>query len=528
MSSDPARKRGRARLGVSGHQSLTSIRTRLTLSHLTVLAFAMGLSGLVLLSSVSEYFSQAMEDSLIAQAQITVQTLLPSTTTLGPSSQSQLSVANTLRQQQTGNIVLQTSNAATPGNILPRAEVDLGYLANSSLVLSAQLDTHIRILGADGVVVVDSAGGAPGQSLTTDALVSQALAGRYASATDPPRRGQVAEMRVAAPMIADGRLVGVVYVSQPMRDVTAVLVGLRNRWLLSTFIAVVLSGVVGLALSQAIARPLRRLTAAAEAVAQGQLAQEVPVLSDDEVGRLSGAFNEMTTQLRAAHQMQLGLVADVSLELRTPLTSVKGLVETLRDGAVEDYQVRDRFLETIETETDRLIRLVNDLLLLSRVDSGALNLNREALDLARLAESAVDQVRALAQDRQLTFEVTVSDQEAMAWIDRDRITQVLLNLLDNAIKYSGLGGSIIVSVGSSPEGLVQVKVQDQGIGIPADAIAHVGERFFRVDRARSRAQGGSGLGLAIARAIVQAHGGKLWLESREGQGTTAIFTLHAA
>jgi two-component system sensor histidine kinase VicK len=252
------------------------------------------------------------------------------------------------------------------------------------------------------------------------------------------------------------------------------------------------------------------------------------VQSDDEVGRLSGAFNEMTTQLRAAHQMQLGLVADVSHELRTPLTSVKGLVETLRDGAVEDYQVRDRFLETIETETDRLIRLVNDLLLLSRVDSGALNLNREALDLARLAESAVDQVRALAQDRQLTFEVTVSDQEAMAWIDRDRITQVLLNLLDNAIKYSGLGGSIIVSVGSSPEGLVQVKVQDQGIGIPADAIAHVGERFFRVDRARSRAQGGSGLGLAIARAIVQAHGGKLWLESREGQGTTAIFTLHAA
>jgi signal transduction histidine kinase len=312
-----------------------------------------------------------------------------------------------------------------------------------------------------------------------------------------------------------------------MRDVTAVLVGLRNRWLLSTAIAVALSGVVGLALSQAIARPVRRLTAAAEAVAQGQLAQEVPAQSDDEVGRLSRAFNEMTTRLRAAHQMQVDLVADVSHELRTPLTSVKGLVETLRDGAVEDYQVRDRFLETIETETDRLIRLVNDLLLLSRVDSGALDLNREALDLVRLAEDAVGRVRALAQDRHLVLQVATDARGTTGYIDRDRIAQVLLNLLDNAIKYSEPGGTIVVSVAGRSERRVLVRVQDQGIGIPAEAMAHIGERFFRVDRARSRAQGGSGLGLAIARAIIEAHGGKMWLESQEGQGTTVAFTLPA-
>lgn len=528
MSSGPARTRGRGRLAATDRQSAASIRTRLTLSHLAVIAVAMGLSGLVLLSSVSQYFLQAMEDSLIAQARITAQTLLPSATTLGQESQSQVSVANTLRQQQTGNIVLQTGNAADASDGLPRAQLDLSYLADSPLVLSAQLDTHIRILDANGVVVADSAGGTSGQSLAGDALVSQALAGRYASAADPTRRGQIAEMRVVAPMIADGKLLGIVYVSQPMRDVTAVLAGLRNRWLLSTVIAVALSAVVGLALSQAIARPVRRLTAAAEAVALGQLGQQVPVQSNDEVGRLSRAFNEMTARLRAARQMQVDLVADVSHELRTPLTSVKGLVETLRDGAVDDRQVRDRFLATIETETDRLIRLVNDLLLLSRVDSGALDLKREVLDPARLVEDAVGQVRALARDRQLTLQVVATDCATMVYIDRDRIDQVLLNLLDNAIKYSEPHGTIVVSLAGSPDRNVLVKVQDQGIGIPAEDMVHIGERFYRVDRARSRAQGGSGLGLAIARAIIEAHGGKLWLESREGQGTTVAFTLPAA
>ena len=156
---------------------------------------------------------------------------------------------------------------------------------------------------------------------------------------------------------------------------------LRLRWLLATAIALGLSGVVGLLLSGAISRPLRRLTAAAGAVAEGEFDQQVPVRTEDELGRLSRAFNEMTARLRAARQMQVDFVANVSHELRTPLTAIKGLVETLRDGAVDDTEVRDRFLETVEDETDRLIRLVNDLLILSRADSEALNLQCEPVDL---------------------------------------------------------------------------------------------------------------------------------------------------
>jgi len=527
MSSDRSRALGRGRPPRLRRPLAASIRSRLTLSHLTVIVVAMGLSGFLLLSSLNQYFLRAMEGNLVAQARITAQTLIPNARVLGPSAPSQASATNTLRQQRTDNIFLQTGITTAPDGQLVRADVNLDYLANSSLALSAQLDTHIRILDANGAMVVDTAGGMPGQSLAGDPLVSQALAGRYASRTDAVRRGKVPEMHVAVPMTVEGKLVGIVYLSQPLRDVSGVLLDLRHRWLLSMAIAVVLSGVVGLVLSQAIARPVQRLTAAADAVAQGQLEQRVPIQSDDEIGRLSQAFNEMTLRLRAARKMQVDLVADVSHELRTPLTSVKGLVETLRDGAVEDCQVRDRFLGTIEAETDRLIRLVNDLLLLSRVDSEALDLKCEASDLAQLVEGAVSQMAATAERQQVVLQLVSDEHAPMVWVDPDRITQVLLNLLDNAVKYSGPRGTIAVSVARRAERWVQVEVRDEGIGIPVEALAHIGERFYRADRARSRGQGGSGLGLAIARGIVQAHGGELWLESQEGHGTTVTFSLPA-
>jgi signal transduction histidine kinase len=337
-------------------------------------------------------------------------------------------------------------------------------------------------------------------------------------------------MHVALPATVDDQLVGIVYLSQPLSDVTDVLRDLRTRLLLSAAIALALSAVVGLLLSRAIASPLVRLTDAAGAVAQGQFDQQVPVNSEDEVGRLSRAFNDMTARLRAARQMQVDFVADVSHELRTPLTAVKGTVETLRDGAVDDLHVRDRFLETIESETDRLIGLVNNLLLLSRVDSEALNLRREPVDLKQLAKAVTDLLASRAEKRDLVLQVDASPGVPQAWADADRLQQVLVNLLDNAIKYSRPGGSVTVSLNPTEDGSqwALVQVRDEGIGIPAEDLPRIGQRFFRADRARSRADGGSGLGLAIARALVQAHGGQLWVESQEGVGTTVSFTLPPA
>ena len=501
----------------------TSIRTRLTLSHLAVIVMAMGLSGFLLLSFVERYFSKAMEDSLIAQARITAQALIPGTMTVGPPIEAQLSIYNTVQRQQTSNISLQTENVVPPPGDLPLG--DLAYLTDASLQLSSQLDTRIRILDAQGVVLVDSQKEGQGANLRADPLVAQALAGQYASRTDQTGQKGEAAMHLALPVTVEDGLVGVVYLSQPLRDVNIVLRDLRTRWWLSMAIALFLSGIVGLLLSRAIAHPVRRLTAAAGAVAQGQLDQQVPVRSRDELGRLSRTFNEMTARLRAARQMQVDFVANVSHELRTPLTAVKALVETLRDGAVNDYQVRDRFLEAIEGETDRLIRLVNDLLLLSRADSEALNLQRKPVDLAQLVRATVDRLATRAESQGLALQMEASPDAPLAWADPDRIEQVLVNLLDNAIKYSPPGGSVTIGVDAGHGQTARVRVRDEGIGIPVEDLPRVGQRFYRADKARSRAEGGSGLGLAIARALVQAHGGQLWLESQEGQETVVTFTL---
>jgi len=502
---------------------LRSIRTRLMLSHLAVIVAAMVLSGFLLLSLLQRYFLEAMEQSLIAQAHITAQTLIPGGMAAGPVAEEQAAV-NTVWQQRVDNLSLQAQNVAPRAETLPEGAVDLSRLSDASLELSSQLDTRIRVLDSRGVVLVDSQQTSRGDDLHSEPLVVQALEGQTASRTDWSGRERPS-MHLALPVLVEGRIAGAVYLSQPLDDVAAVLGDLRTRWLLSMAIGLLLSGIVGWGLSQAIARPLLRLTHAAGAVARGDLAQQVPVSSGDELGRLSRAFNEMTARLSAARQVQTDFVANVSHELRTPLTSVKGFIETLRAGAVDDRQVRDEFLLTLERETDRLIRLVNDLLLLSKADSAALDLQRAPVDIVELAQATVDRLRAQAETRQVSLVVQSDLRPRLALADEDRVEQVLLNLLDNAIKFSPPGGRVTIDIAAAPEKGVQVRVCDRGIGIAAENLARIGERFYRADKARTRAQGGSGLGLAIARALVEAHGGELAIESQEDRGTTVSFTL---
>jgi len=233
----------------------------------------------------------------------------------------------------------------------------------------------------------------------------------------------------------------------------------------------------------------------------------------------------MTTRLQVARQMQIDMVANVSHELRTPLTSIKGLLETLRGGAVDDPEVRDSFLEMAEEQTNRLIRMVKDLLLLSRVDSETLELKKRPVDLTRLVQDTVEYLSFQAETNDLAITVETNTSCTTLEIDPDRIEQVMFNLLDNAIKYSRPGGSISVNLANKDKTSVLVEIKDEGIGIAAKDLPRIGERFYRADKARSREEGGSGLGLVIARSLVEAHGGKLWVESPENEGTVVSFTL---
>lgn len=505
----------------------SNLRSKLVFSHLTVLGLTIALAGFLLQTLLQQYFWGATEDSLMAQARITAQVLIPGIQGEDPQPPTQASVSNAIQQQQSVNLFLQTENFGLPPGESTPGEAELGYLSDVSLQLGTQLATRIRILDSTGTVVLDSLASSPenllGYNLAQDTLVASALLGQDGSRTHYVN-GKLT-MDVILPVERNGRLIGMVYLSQPLDDVTAVLDALSYRLTVSIAVAAVMSGLIGLILSQAITRPIRRLTKAASAVAQGNLEQQVSVYSHDELGTLSQTFNDMTARLRKARQMQIDFVANVSHELRTPLTSIKGFVETLRGGAVDDLGVRDSFLATVEVETDRLIRLVNDLLLLSQLDSKALTMRREPVDLVGLVTQKVSPFQ-MQYPQQFVIEPDNSGNALLAWGDPDRISQVLFNLLDNAAKYSPPDSVVTVTIacGPGPDELI-LQVRDKGIGIPANDLPYMGQRFYRTDKARSRAQGGSGLGLEIAQSLVQAQGGRLWIESQEGAGTSVSFTL---
>ncbi|MCP4542308.1 MAG: cell wall metabolism sensor histidine kinase WalK [Chloroflexi bacterium] len=248
----------------------------------------------------------------------------------------------------------------------------------------------------------------------------------------------------------------------------------------------------------------------------------------DENGHVNGAVavGHDVTAYRQLDRLRTNFVSDVSHELRTPLTAIKGFIETLQDGAVDDLTARDRFLDTIAVETERLIRLTNDLLLLTRADAGQLVLHLASTDLVAAVERAVAQLEGRAREKQITLNIEMPEFLTFAQADADRIHQVLVNLLDNAIKFTLPRGQVSVSFGQTGE-QTSCTVTDTGPGIPTGEIPHLFERFYRGDPSRARAedQSGVGLGLSIARAIVEAHGGQIWIESEPDQGAFVTFTM---
>ncbi|MBR8661270.1 MULTISPECIES: cell wall metabolism sensor histidine kinase WalK [Brevibacillus] len=240
-------------------------------------------------------------------------------------------------------------------------------------------------------------------------------------------------------------------------------------------------------------------------------------------GGIIAVLQDVTEQQRLEQQRR-EFVANVSHELRTPLTTIKSYVEALLDGAVEEPELSNRFLRVTMSETERMIRLVNDLLQLSRFDSQGVRLHCKDVDANQLLRYAVDRISLFGEQQGVQLSLEIQETLPEVHIDKDAINQVLDNLLSNAIKYTPAGGSVVLrAYANRHQKRVYISIADTGIGIPSRDLKRIFERFYRVDKARSRGQGGTGLGLAIARELVQAHGAEIEITSELNQGTTVTF-----
>ncbi len=278
---------------------------------------------------------------------------------------------------------------------------------------------------------------------------------------------------------------------------------------------------VSVVLASAITGPVSEMTAAVEEITAGKLEQQVPVRTDDELGALARSFNRMSDRLARATRAREQMTADIAHDLRTPLTVLSGHLEGLSDGVLKP--TKERF-ELMYAETQQLLRMVQDLRMLSLADAGELKLYRHQTDICEILERAVQAHALQAVDGGISLDMACGDELHLLMVDPQRMAQVMDNLISNALRYTGSGGRITLSAGVS-DGRMLISVSDTGKGIHPENLPYVFERFYRSDAARFQHGGESGLGLAIVKGIVEAHGGKVTVQSVFGEGTSFTISL---
>lgn len=335
--------------------------------------------------------------------------------------------------------------------------------------------------------------------------------------------GRVNLRVMTSPIRSSGDIVGVTEVGLSDEDVRQPLRILLVITAIGYPLALLIASGGGVFLAGRALSPIDALTRTARKISAQDLSQRLDMrLPDDEVGRLARTFDDMIARLDDAFRRQRQFTADASHELRTPLTAIKGQTEVAlqRDRDVEGYK---QVLRTVNSEVDRMMRLVGSLLALARADARQIPISSERVALGAVVSDAVEQIRPAAERNGISISLRGDDQVKLM-ADQDLLLQLMLNLLDNAVKYTPNGGTIDVSWSGSNHH-AEVAVSDSGPGIAAEHLPHIFDRFYRVDKARSRAEGGVGLGLSICRWVAEAHGGSIQAASSPGRGSTFTVRL---
>ena len=375
-----------------------------------------------------------------------------------------------------------------------------------ALLAQAAEDQEVRVLLLDarGTVRFDSAGTWEGWRLD-DVSRAPALRGSVQGTLTAPTGGRWAFFGQAVPAPHGGRQM-ILFVSP------------QNRRLTLAWFAENLLPLLALLVSHSVAAPLRRVAGAAEGIARGESGTRAPVSGPAEVRALARTFNTMADQVEAAQQSQRDFVANVSHELKTPLTSIQGFSQALLDGTASTPGATTRAARVIHEEAERMRRMVDELLILARFDAGQIVMAHDPVELGPLLQGCIEKLTPQAQAADVALELDVVEGLLVTG-DADRLAQVFGNLLDNSVAHTPAGGKVTVAARRvDEEHAVEVTVTDTGEGIPAESLSRIFERFYQVDKARQRSRG-AGLGLAITKEIIEAHSGSIAAESVVGLGS---------
>lgn len=404
---------------------------------------------------------------------------------------------------------------------LSRVELELGryYRANGGWEgiqpyveqWGSLYDTRIILTDPSGVVVADS---------------QNKLLGQVYKSNPQDRPLPIFEGAMMG-MLRQGSIAGILYISPEASVVFPSplnLAGAISRFLLwGALLAIAIALLLTYFLARRISAPIKTLAATARRLGQGDLSQRVDFKEKGEIGELADAFNSMASELERDEELRRSMVADTAHELRTPLTNIRGYLEAVEEG----LQKPDAdLLRSIDEEAATLSRLVNDLQELSLAEAGELKLNFQTENVAAMVGQAVVAAGAQAAKKRISLTSQFATGLPALNIDRQRIGQVLRNLLDNAIAHTPAGGSIAIAA-EKQTNAVKIIVSDTGEGIPPEDLPNIFERFYRVDKSRTRATGGSGLGLTIAKRLVEAHGGTIEAQSEPGKGSRFSFIIPA-
>ncbi|NOT03915.1 MAG: HAMP domain-containing protein [Anaerolineales bacterium] len=296
---------------------------------------------------------------------------------------------------------------------------------------------------------------------------------------------------------------------------------INNSIFLSGVGTVILALILGAILSRTITRPIRELTSATHKMAEGNFGQQVPVRSRDEIGELASSFNKMNNDLARSFNLRKQMTADIAHELRTPLSLIIGHAEAVHDGVLPPSAEN---FEIIREEAERLEQLVNDLRTLSLADAGELSADFQPVDVNKLLGDIQTHYLTPFNQKRIALNLQPASAILTANLDPIRFSQVVTNILDNALRYTPENGRVDISARLNND-QIEIIIQDSGQGVTPDEAAHLFDRFYRADEARNRNDGGSGLGLAIAKSIIEMHKGKIWAESKTGQGLKVSIVL---